>query len=351
MNPQLKEFFRQKFDKTGIALTVAQLLAYAKEKKLKGPEINKKEIGKFIYNETHLAKFSNVKRPKAFQTIGVLRPGVFFIDYAVFEAHLAGYNNKNTGFLLAVENVTNRLFVHPCGDKTTQSWFKAIQAFVEMTGTVTKIFSDRDSVATAPKFQQEISRKYNISWHFLKKGSKSYLAERYIGFVKSKLSQAMLHKDTKNWIQFVKPLTDEYNAEKIAGTEFRRRQVGRENFSPFLQQLMKTKEPELLFTGSSAGEFLNKDWNRKIFRFQLGQKVLLARRANWKKFADNPEKKSYTFLKASTKGGYGDKQFTISGRQLRVTKGFKKMVAVYSLTEMGPAMHFYENDLKSINSV
>ena len=345
---ELKTYFRKKFTKTGVALTLSQLVAYAKEKKLK--KIDRKELGRFIHDEVDVAKFSSVRRPKKFQTIGVLRPGVFFIDYAMFEQHLSGFNEKKTGFLLAVENVTNRLFVYPCGNKATQSWYDAIQAFVELTGNVMTIYSDRDSVATAPRFQEKMKSKYGLGWHFMKKGSKSYLAERYIGFVKSKLSQAMLHKDTKNWIQFVDPLINEYNAEKIAGTSYRRRQVTKDNFSDFLSQMLKTKEPEMLFSGSRAGEFISKEWNKKIFKFNLGQKVLLARRANWKKFEGDPDHKSYTFLKASTKGGFGDRLFTISGRQLRATKGFKQMVAVYSLSEMGPAFHFYENDLKTINT-
>jgi len=245
--------------------------------------------------------------------------------------------------------VTNRLFVFPSGDKATKSWLEAIQAFIEIVGNVKTIFSDRDSVATAPKFLEKMRDKYGLAWQFLKKGSKSYLAERYIGFVKTKLSQALLHRQTKNWIQFVEPIVTEYNAEKIAGTDFRRRQINNENFYTFLAQFLKTDDPELLFNGSRTGDFLSEKWNKKLFRFQLGQKVLLARRSNWKKFEGDPDHKSYTFLKASTKGGFGDKVFTVSGRQLRATKGFKKFVAVYSLSEMGPAFHFYENDMKSVN--
>ena len=51
------------------------------------------------------------------------------------------------------------------------------------------------------------------------KGSKAYLAERYIGFVKTKLSQALesREQETKNWIQFVQPLVTEYNRQKIDG--------------------------------------------------------------------------------------------------------------------------------------
>jgi len=58
---------------------------------------------------------------------------------------------------------------------------------------------------------------------------------------------------------------------------------------------------------------------------------------------------SGAFVKASTEGGFSNSVFTVSGRQLRRTKGFKGYVTVYSLKEMGPSVHFYERELKSIN--
>jgi len=93
---ELKEYFRKKFKKTGVALTISQLIAYAKEKGLK--KIDRAALGKFVHEEQDVAKFSIVKRPKGFQTIGVLRPGVYFIDYAAFEAKLQGFNEKKPAF-------------------------------------------------------------------------------------------------------------------------------------------------------------------------------------------------------------------------------------------------------------
>jgi len=160
--------------------------------------VSKTALGKFIYSETPLAKFSPAKKPRIFQTIGVLRDGMYFIDYGEFNKKLAGFNEQKTGFLVAVENLTNKLFVLPCGNKATPSWLKAIETFVELTRNVRTIYSDRDAVATSEQFRIKLAKKFGIRWFFLKKGSKSYLAERYIGFMKTKLSQAMEAKQTKN---------------------------------------------------------------------------------------------------------------------------------------------------------
>ena len=345
---KVQEYFRGKFAKTGIALTVSQLADYVKEKKIVG--VSRKQLGAFVSNETNLAKFADVHRPNKFQTIGVLRPGIYFIDHGEFHKSLAGFNKGYTGFLVSVENLTNRLFVAPCKSKGTPSWLQAIQTFIELTRNVRTIYSDRDSVAQSPRFRDDMMDRYGLKWYFLKKGSKSYLAERYIRFVKTKLSQAMLGKQTKNWVQFIEPLLEEYNKQKISGTTFRRQAVDKHNFSSFLSQLFRTNEPELLFNSSRAGPFAQEQWNKKIFKFQLGQQVLLARRANWKKFEGDTDKHPTTFLKASTVGGFGDRRFTVSGRQLRKQKGLKDFIAVYSLAEMGPSLHFYEKELKSVTA-
>ena len=87
---QVKNIFRNKLQKTGIALTVNQLWNYVNQSKIVG--VNKKEVAEFISKEAVNSQFSKViKRNKKYQTIGVLRPGVFFIDYAE-------YSKKNCSF-------------------------------------------------------------------------------------------------------------------------------------------------------------------------------------------------------------------------------------------------------------
>lgn len=356
----MKKAFVGELDKHGLALTQPQLKHLAREKRLNRLSSKEwRELAEFASRHPSLAKFSPARHPKNYQTIGVLRPGVYFIDYGEFyKSRARPHNDGATGFLVAVENVTNRLFVKPCRGKGTDSWLEAVRDFVELTRNVRTIFSDRDAVATSPKFRDEIMERYGVKWYFLKKGSKSYLAERYIGFVKQKLSQALNHaekrngdgRSVKNWIQFVERLVQQYNRQKIEGTSYSRQSIEASNFSHFLSQLLggSVDEPELEFNASKAGPFATEAWNRRIFRFGLGDKVLLARKANWKRREGDTDQGAGVFLKASTVGGFGDRVFTVSGRQLRKTKHFKSYVPVYSLAEMGPSLHFYQRELKAV---
>jgi len=335
--------FEKKYTKLGVALTISQLLSFAKEKNLKG--VTRAKIGSYLATRENISQFSPTQKTKVFQTIGVPRIGLYHLDYGEFHKQWAGSNGGKTGFLVAVENFTNKLFIVPCKGKGSDEWYSAIDKFVELTREVRTIYSDRDAVATSPKFRENIVKNFGISWFFLKKGNKSYLAERYIGFVKKKLSQALLAKGGKNWTPYVEPLQREYNREKIEGTSYRRQAVCRSNFLHFLSQLLNIKDPELHFNSFKAGPFVTEKWNLKIFKFKIGQKVLLARKANWKE----REEKSTAFTKASVVGGYSSKLFTISGRQLRRSKKTNPptLVAVYSLQEMGPSLHFYQSELKS----
>lgn len=338
----VKKYFRNKFNKTGIALTVSQLMDYVKRQKIKG--VSKTEVSKFITEELHVARFAPVQKPKHFQTIGVLRPGVFFMDYADFRPDLKEFNDDNTGFLVSVQNVTNQLFVRPCGNKATDSWLRAIEQFVELTQNVKSIITDRDSVTRSANFQRYIMNKYGIKWVFLPKNSKSYLSERYIGFVKTKLSQALLHRESKRWVAFIEPLVKEYNKSYIEGTSYTRQSVNKNNFDHFLTQFLGTEQPELLFNAGAVSPFKTQAWNAQIFKFSVGEKVLLSKRAEWKS-----KHKYHAFTKFSTEGGFSDRVYTIGAMQLRKTKGLRHFVAVYALEEYGPSLHFYERELKKVN--
>lgn len=342
----LSNLYDKLVNKSGIVPTVNQLFLLAIKQKIK---VNKQIVAQFLRSKHVVAKFANVQRPKQFQTISILRPGVFFIDYAEFRPDLRKKNDNKAGFLVAVENVTNRLFVYPCGNKNTQSWTHAIETFLDVTQNVRTINSDRDAVATSKNFRSQMQSKFGISWFFLPKNSKSYLAERYIGFVKKKLSQAMKVKKTENWIQFIEPLTKLYNTQIIEPTRFTRQQVNRSNFLQFLSQLLKAKDPELEFNASKIGPFSIDAWNKKCFKFAIGDKVLLSKSALWKN-SHGTRKKTHIFSKRSVEGGFTSNIYTVSNMQLRKTKQTNSLVSVYSLTEMGPNLHFYESELKSVES-
>jgi hypothetical protein len=117
--------------------------------------------------------------------------------------------------------------------------------------------------------------------------------------------------------------------------------VRRKNFNRFASQLLKEPKLDTRFSSFKAGPFKNRDWNKRIFRFELGQKVLLARKADW-------SKKPYRFVKISELGGFGPSVYTVSGRQLRANKRFDRYIPVYSLKELGHSLHFYERELARV---
>ena len=339
-----------------MALTATQLIDLAKERRIPAPHLA--EAYRFIREDVpELAGYSSGRtKPKSgqFQTLSVPRPGVFFIDYAQFKPGWAGSNNKCTGFLLAVENLTNRLFALPTRGKNTNHWLNSIAQFLENTRDVNLVYSDRDSVALSERFRQRLEKRYGIRWQFLAKDNKSYLAESFIGFVKRKLGQGLRTreggKQARRWVDLLQSVCDVYNRERVPGTRFRRGAITRVNFNVFLGQLFGEDDVTLTrFNSFKAGPFDNERWNKEIFKFAPGDKVLVLKSAIWKKEARGDDAKETAFTKRSSEGAFSRKTFTIANRQLRAVRNYKSMVPVYSLKEIGPRhLTYYEPQLRRV---
>lgn len=349
---RLESHYTKRLSKGGVALTGEQLWQHVQKEKI--PGIRKGDVYRFLRERAAGAgNFARRDRVKIHQSFSVFKPGVFFIDYGEFHKNHAGSNGGATGFLLAVENLTNRLFVLPTRGKNTQQWLNSISKFVELTRQVCTIYSDRDSVALSPSFREKIQSKYGIRWHFLKKGNKSFLAERFIGLAKTKLSQALNSGlapgsggSGKRWIHLVDPLVKEYNTQKIAGTSYRRQAVSKENFDHFLSQFFGTKDYDLNFSSFAVQPFQNEQWNQKVFKYRLGDKVRVSRKADW----TDPENRN-SFKKPSVVGGFGSKIYTVSGRQLRSDRERKNFVPVYQLAEIPDGgFQFYEPELIKVDN-
>ena len=354
VDPRLSGYYRDKLAKAKVALTGLQLMERAQKMGLlrkKNKASVRKAVYKFLREEatTRGPSFARRDKVKHYQGTVAFKPGVYFVDYGEYRKDWRKQNGGATGFLVAVENLTNRLFVLPTRGKDTRQWLRSLSEFVEKTRQVSVIYSDRDSVASKA-FRARVQSRYGIRWYFLKKGHKSYLAERYIGFVKTKLSQA-LESDSalaknKKWIDLVEPLVREYNTQLIPGTRYRRQAISKENYSDFLAQLFKSPDYDLQISGRIIQPFDNERWNRAVFAFDLGDKVRVSRKADW----TDPENRA-GFKKVSTVGSYGSKIYTVSGRQLRTTKQGTRFVPVYKLKEIRDGgFNFYENELVRASS-
>jgi hypothetical protein len=344
----VKSHYVKKLAKGKVALTADQLWEFAQKSKL-SEKLTKADVHRYLREEAPGAgNFARRDGVKHYQSFSVFKPGVYFIDYGEFHKHHAGSNGGATGFLVAVENLTNRLFVLPTRGKHTREWLNSIARFVELTRQVSTLYSDRDSVALSADFRDKIQTKYGIKWHFLKKGNKSFLAERFIGFVKTRLSQALnsglAESNPKRWIHLVEPMVKEYNTQKIKGTSYRRQAVSRENFNHFLSQVFGSEDYDLRFSSFAVQPFQNEAWNKKIFKFELGDKVRVSRKADWTDASNRN-----VFKKVSMVGGFGSAVYTVSGRQLRADRTGKRYIPLYQLAEIrNCGFQFYERELVKV---
>jgi len=348
IHPLLRQLYLNKLRRSGVAFTAHQLIDQARQRRLPVPNLS--EAFRFLREDVpELSGFASGRvRPKSnrFQTIGVSKSGVFFIDYGEFNKSWSGHNKGCTGFLLAVENLTNRLFVEPTRGKDTNQWINSIAKFLEQTRNVKLVYSDRDSVAQSKKFRDRLESRYGIKWRFLAKDNKSYLAESLIGFFKRKLAQGLRAKGGKRWIDLVKPIYETYNAQRIPKTTYKRGAIDDSNFDRFVGQLFNEKDPELSrYNSFKAGPFKTESWNRAIFKFKPGDKVLVVKSAIWKK--NSAKDKQHVFTKKSSEGAFSSTPFTVAGYQLRANRNYSHLVPVYSLKELGERhLNFYEPQLR-----
>lgn len=340
-----------------------EALTKAREDGLRGvkKQLRLSTVKLYLNNKLSSAQFDIPKRirPKHFQTMPVIKPGIYHVDHATFLPAWASYNDGHTGFIVYVENFTNRLFVYPCRSTNTESWTSTLQAFLKVTRNVHTLCSDYDGVPSSDRWRNRLKKKYGIRWIFLRRLPKAFLAERYVGYVKQRLSTSLAAISqkrktlVKRWVDMIKPLWQNYNRQLIPRTKFRRDQVTDENFQSFLSQLVKDPEPEMNFHFYKAGPFLNERWNKRLFKFDLGQKVYILKKTDPSVMSDYRQ-----YIKATVAGSWDTtKQFTVASRQLRSTKDGKMMIPVYSLQEFNKKhredrrvsrhFYFYENQLKA----
>lgn len=352
LDDRVRRLFFARLKKTGVAYTAGQLRDQALRRKLPVPPLD--SLFKFVREAAGGAADAFAggrKKPKYYRTIGVLRSGVYFVDYGEFDTKHVVQNKGCTGFLVAVENLTNKLFLLPTRGKNTDQWLQSIAKFLDVTQNVKLVYSDRDAVAQSERFRDRLAKKYGIKWHFLVKNHKSYLAERYIRFAKEQLGKALAAAEprTYNWIQFLEPIYQAHNDMKVPGTNMRRGAIDNSNFDEFVGQLFKTDDATLSrYNSFAAGPFKNEAWNKAIFKYDVGDKVRLLRSAAWKTSAlDGSDRKATAFSKVSAEGAFTKQAFTVAGRQLHATRDYKRMVPTYSLREFDARrLHFYETELR-----
>lgn len=297
-------------------------------------------------------------RPSQFQTVATIKPGIYQADHAVYLPSYAPHNDGNTGFIVFVENFTNKLFAYQCKDTSTESWSKAIEKFFSVNHSVASIYSDYDGVPSSDTWRQNLERKYHFQWRFLRRLPKAFLAERYVGYIKQALSISLASESqrkgvvVKRWVDMLEPVWKNYNRQKVTKTTFQRDQVTPDNFDKFLTELTGEKDPEMKFHFYKAGPFANEKWNKRLFKFDLGQKVYILKQTD-----PTVDIHYRRYMKPSVTGSWDtSKTYTVVGRQLRSAKN-GDLLPVYSLDKFNKRhrednhitrhYYFYENQLKA----
>lgn len=310
----LSDFFLRQL-RRGIVSSQEELRSKAREK---GLVLSRLEAEKFLQRWPEIVQFRELRtvRPPSFQSI--FRTGMltYFVDVCFLP--FPRKNKGHTGFIVAVECFSRRLAVAPMKRKTEEAFIEAFETMLgETMEDVSVVISDREPALMGKKCQSRLAR-HGIRVRFFTRRSKSYLAERIISYLKSLLSRCMAATKSKSWLPLLRPAVQHYNRQKIRGTSFRRNEVNRKTIHRFIEEKMDIPDFRSLLNSSkiNAESIKNKDWLKKLFKFEKGERVLVSKR-----FLG--ERK--TFDKPSLLGYFSKTKYVVTDRYLATSK---KLLAV-----------------------
>lgn len=331
-------------------LGTEELADYAKKRAL---NVQRQELSNLRREWKFTAMFKPGKRPPSYMSSTFFRYGVCMIDMAFFPRKLAKRNGGYTGFLVCVEMTTLQLATVPLKNKSAAEWTRGIKEIAETStiNGITKLISDKEAALTSKTFQEKLKRERGISMAFITRRHKAYYAERFIGIVKSQLSQKMEHsrlagdKDWDNWVKIMPTIVRQQNQKQIPGTSIRRNSVDSSNFIKMLDIKKGGDSQAMMNTMNFSDTAIKSDrWRSRLFRYRRGQSVLVDKRA----LAGKDRRQ--TFEKPSTAGSYSKKTYVVASASLK--KGGKFTLAVvYKIRPLAGGRpldgSFYESDLQA----
>ena len=157
--------------------------------------------------------------------------------------------------------------------------------------------------------------------------------------MKERLSTALKfnRQGDNNWIKHIATIVAARNRETIRGTGIVRNSVTKHNYMKVLEELYNSTDPTIMFNVANLNSEDLAPWlTKKIWKYEKGSKVLLAREANYKL-------KKNLFAKRSILGAYDDQRvYKIKSRALKPNKDFF-VTPVYSL--YSTSGWYYESEL------
>lgn len=329
--------------KKGIILNVRDLHRFSKKK---GWRVNLEKLDRMRKSWKFIVMHSRYEKPSHFMSNSFPKFGVVMIDYAVFQEKRSRFNEGCKGFLLGVECISQKLSCVPCKDKSRASWKKAVVIMLDLHfPKAHHLISDRDTAVTGKSFLEWLKTNYKTDISFLRSRSKAFLSERMIRFMKERLSLALkFHsrdvklKDRYNWTRHVNPILEDYNSKFVTGTDIKRSSVNETNYFRVLEDRWKIKDAPTMMSLLTQNS-IPKPLSDKIFKYDIGDKVLLSRDANY-------NLKQSKFTKRSVTGSFGPDPYIIIARKLKNTRNLF-LTPVYGLKQLSGL--FYETELKYFN--
>ena len=257
------------------------------------------------------------------------RYGIVFIDLAFYKTEWKRHNGNNVGFVVGVEASTLQLSAVPVRSKKRDEWQRAVETIAEKSAisNVRCFVSDLEPAITSRNFRKEMRDKKGIVFHFLHKKSKSYLAECYIRWIKSALSKVCEERKSvngsyKKWVEVLPQVVASFNQRKVRGTNYVRKDIDRDNYYDFLSKVFKVKDATLLLNAPTikADKIFSKKWSNRFFRFKLGERVLVSKRASGLYNEDS------AFPKPSVHGAFLKGVYVITERLLKKNLDWSMLV-------------------------
>ena len=289
--------------KKGVVLSAQDLKAYARKENIPIPTDKK------LRDLRHLWKFlaihSRWTRPKYFMSPTVARLGNLYVDMAEMHKNLRVHNKNRHYFLVCVDALSQKTMAIAYPNKSQQTWEDGIKQFIDNYPCARNIIVDRDSSVSGLAFQQRLYKETGVKFIHLRSRSKSYLAERAIRTIKTRVQQALdLNYPDLNWIQYLKPVCDDHNQRFVKHTNIRRIDVDKTNELKVIQMQFGVKDVGHLFNSSTASNFSPHMLKKMRLPFQTGDRVLVSKSANY-------EIKKDAFTKKSITGNYSKRVYTI----------------------------------------
>ena len=153
---------------------------------------------------------------------------------------------------------------------------------------------------------------------------------------------------TKRWVDAAKVVVSDYNSQLIPNTQIVRSSVSKQNYMSLLEELFKTDEPTGLMNIANQSTFPS-PIAKLLFRYSVGDWVLLARRA------DYTLKDKSVFEKPSERGSFGPREYQIIDRRIKQSANYF-ITPVYALTSKQTgrlSSYFYDTEVsvKKLNTI